>query len=299
MSRPRPLLPAAAAALLLACAPAARAELAYGVAESLSGPDRLVSFDTSDPGTILSDVAVPLQSEFESLYGIDFRPNDGRLYGLSFLDRLYTIDTVTGAATVVATLDTDVGGFAVSGFDFTPDGRTLRLVKQVSSAPEANYRINPDTGAVTVDGGVEYPAGDPRSLFASGLAYTPGGRAYLIDPRPLSSGGGTVLLELTDPNAGTTAVVGDLGIGSGSGANGFDVSNVTGVAYATIATSLTDDTLVRINLATGAATVIGGLGAIPENAVATRLDGFALAVPEPTGAAVAFVVAGLALRRRR
>ena len=286
------------AAVALSTSPAA-GELAYGVAESLSGPQRLVSFDTANPAAILTNVALTGDvGEFESMAGLDFRPGDGRLYAISGSDRLFTVNPATGVANLVAPVAVASGNLLVSGFDFTPDGSSIRYVRQVSFAPESNQRINPVTGAVITDGSVDYPAGDPRAgtLFASGLAYAPDGRAYLIDPRPASEPN-SVLLELTDPVAGTAAVVGNFGVGFGNGRLGFDISNTTGVAYAALGTLLGNDKLYTINLSTGAATFVGNLGTIPQDTF-TNLRGVAVVVPEPaTLGLVAAIPLALAMRR--
>ena len=101
----------------------------------------------------------------ETLVGIDFRPNNGMLYGLGVnaaadTATLYLISQRTGFATPVGTvgqvaLTTD-GVTAVDlpdpatvgwSFDFNPAADRVR----VTTGSGLNFRINPNTGAA-VDG---------------------------------------------------------------------------------------------------------------------------------------------------
>jgi hypothetical protein len=63
---------------------AVRAELVYGINQQ----QRLLSWDSAAPGTLLGGVAISGLASNETIQGIDFRPNDGRLYGLGSLNNL-------------------------------------------------------------------------------------------------------------------------------------------------------------------------------------------------------------------
>src|SRR5262249_3240104 len=62
------------------------------------------------------------------LIGIDVRPADSRLYGVSLTNDLYRIDPATGSAQLVATLTVPFDGGLASGVDFNPQADRLRLV---------------------------------------------------------------------------------------------------------------------------------------------------------------------------
>ena len=95
----------------------------YGLTTSNS----LVRFDTATPGTINSSVAITGLSPGAALRGIDYRPANGHLYGVSSDSRLYTIDTASGVATVFGA----PGAFTLNGtsfgFDFNPVPDRIRV----------------------------------------------------------------------------------------------------------------------------------------------------------------------------
>ena len=91
--------------------------------------------------------------------GIDTRPADGLVYSISTANNIYTIDPNSGEATFVSTLDTPFEGGTISGFDFNPVADRLRLVGD----NDQDFRINVDTGEVTVDGTLAFADGDPNS----------------------------------------------------------------------------------------------------------------------------------------
>jgi hypothetical protein len=129
---------------------AAAAPLAYG----LSDDGRLLAFKPATPNTIDASVAVSGLNGGETLLGIDFRPKDGLLYGITSRARIVTIDPATGAATARATLAADAadttmpyGALVGTAFavDFNPVADRLRVIGDTGQ----NLRINVDTGAAT------------------------------------------------------------------------------------------------------------------------------------------------------
>lgn len=94
----------------------------------------------------------------ECLLGIDLRPNNNRVCGVSSLNRLCTLDVASGAATFMAALDTPlVIGSLSCGIDFDPvaDFAGAASLRCVSNAGQ-NLAINVDTGVV----GNERPGSD-------------------------------------------------------------------------------------------------------------------------------------------
>lgn len=74
---------------------AAEAETIYAVTST----NLLLTFDSATPGTTTSVAITGLQAG-ENVLGIDLRPATGQLYALGSTSRLYTINPVTGAATL-------------------------------------------------------------------------------------------------------------------------------------------------------------------------------------------------------
>ena len=219
-----------AAAIAPRVVPALTGQLAYAVTSN----NNLISFDTQNPSVIRTLVAITGLGATQTLVGTDFRPNTGQLFGLGYdpatgaNDRLYTIDVATGVATAVGTADIDLAlGTDVTaiGFDFNPTVDRIRVV----SANDANYRLNPNNGAVAfTDGTLAYAAGDPnagQNPTAGSAAYTNsfvGATAtglYVLDHTL-----GTVSLQ-NPPNNGTLTNSRQL-----TGVNGAGVGGAIGAA---------------------------------------------------------------------
>jgi len=103
--------------------------------------------------------------------GIDQRPQDGRLYGVTDRGQIVTIEPATGRATQVSRLNMafDPGGRAV--VDFNPVANRLRVM----GLNGTNLRVNVETGEAVRDGNLAYPSGSPlaetRPRITAG-AYT-------------------------------------------------------------------------------------------------------------------------------
>lgn len=240
---------------------------------AINNSNILIRFDSATPGTVTTQAVTGLMAG-DQLFGIDYRPANGLLYGLAFGatgDRLYTINALTGVATFASTLSTAVNG--VPGMDFNPVVDRLRVVTE----NEQNLRINVDTGIVNIDNPL-----NPGNPGVTGAAYSNNSAGassttlYVIDAS-------TDMLFIQDPpNAGTLVAVGGLGVNTGNFI-GFDISGLTGTAYAALGTNLTTSEFYTINLSTGAATLVGSIGG-PGDQFFVRgvaaLPG-AAAVPEP------------------
>lgn len=291
-------VPTTIAALLAAATSCAitthsRAELAYGVTQQ----QRLIAFDTSSPGTLISGFSISGLASNEQIAGIDLRPNDGMLYALGSQNNLYRLNPTNGAATLVGAITLPLNG-ASFGFDFNPTGPVaLRVV----SNTDKNYRLpTPGTsGSVLQDTDLAYVAGDPRfgmNPNVTHVAYTnsfPGATStvlYGIDA------GLDTLVRFGSANAGTLNTVGTLGMGANANINvigGFDISGTSGMAFAaTQNVSLSESTLWGIDLMTGAGVNLGSIGG------GETLVGFTL-VPSPSAAALLGIAGVFAARRRR
>src|SRR3954470_24850821 len=148
------LLVASFIVIVLSAAPA-RALPIFGINNA---NNNLVRFESPAPGTIISTIAITGMIGGDIIVGLDFRPLDGKLFGLGSGSRLYIIDPPTGVATQVGT-----GTFAVPlsgtsfGFDFYPVTDRIRVVSDTNQ----NLRLDPNTGAVVVtDTNLIYAWGD-------------------------------------------------------------------------------------------------------------------------------------------
>ena len=71
------------------------AAIAYGLTGS-----GLLQFDTATPGTITNTATFSGLIAGDNIADVDFRPQDGNLYGLAQTGRLYVINPMTGAAVI-------------------------------------------------------------------------------------------------------------------------------------------------------------------------------------------------------
>ncbi|QDA36711.1 DUF4394 domain-containing protein (plasmid) [Paracoccus liaowanqingii] len=234
-----------ASALALSVATAAAAT---GV--GLTDDRTLVMFDTET-----LEVTGTMEVEgVDRLLGIDLRPSNNTLVGVTDDMRIVTIDPATGAATDLSTMDTplEVGDMPVI-VDFNPMADRLRFMTGTT-----NHRVNVDTGEVTVDGSLNWTPEDENSEAApmiAAAAYinsygTPEATAmYNIDA------GLGALLQQTAPNDGTLATIGMLNVEDAGEAMAFDVqTDDQGVNMAWL---ITNNIIHSVDLETGAATAAG------------------------------------------
>jgi hypothetical protein len=190
------------------------------------------------------------------LLGIDVRPADGKLYGVTSTNDLYRLDPATGAATPVSSLTVPFDGDVRSGVDFNPQADRLRLV----SRDGQNLRVNVILGATAVDGPLAFRSGDPNAgkrphvtaaAYTHNVADAPDTKLFDID-------GDLDILVLQDPpNDGLLTTVGPLGVDFGP-LGGFDI--LTDAAGHDQAWAASGSTLYTIDLASGAARAVGTIG---------------------------------------
>lgn len=275
----------------------ASAEMIYGIANQSPATTVLV-WDSASPSNIQSGAFVTGLSSGETILGIDFRPANGQLYALGSTSRLYTLNPTTGVATAVGPsfAPPALSGFSY-GFDFNPVIDRIRVVSETNQ----NLVLNPITGAVqTVAPNVAYAAGDPNfgvdpnvvdSAYTNNFSGATATTLYGID---------TALDILVTQVAATGALstVGPLGLNVAA-AGGFDISGTTGIAYtAFLPAGASQSSLYTINLATGAATLVGQ---IDGGVVITALTVAPAPIPEPATCslmALSLIAAGT-LRPRR
>jgi len=233
----------------------------------LTANGMLATFDSATPTTITRQVAVSGLRGGDQLIGIDYRPATGQLYGVGSGGRIYTLNSVSGVATIRARLAADPADTTspftaiqgtVFGVDFNPVPDRLRLVSNTGQ----NLRINVDTGLVTTDTPLAYGIADTNAGAAPAVV----GSAYTNpdnDPVTLTTlydidFARDALVIQNPPNDGTLTTVGGLNVDSNRNI-GFDI-DASNTAYATLS-GRNGSNLYTVNLATGAATVVGRVGA--------------------------------------
>lgn len=241
-----------------------------------------------DPGTGLGTIIGPMGLGFDlDLSGMDFLA-DGTLLAYDtqgpLLDsRLLSIDTTSGAATVIGNTGSpssspDFGGLAVD-----PDTDLVYL----SNGTDL-FSIDPTTGAATLIGPHSTPApisglSFRRASCMLGLEITQSSIGFLWDvdpdtgagsnPRPLGSNGFGALAQSPtgelyairflatadfyeiDPITGTTTFIGPMGASDIEG--GLDFDPTTGILYGVNAGGGVAGGLFTVDLGTGAMTIVG------------------------------------------
>jgi len=263
-------------------------ELIYAVTNT----QNLVTWDSSAPGNLLSGVALSGLASNETIRGIDFRPATGELFALGSFNNLYTVNALTGSASLVG-----AGSFSPAmngssfGFDFNPVIDRIRVVSDVNQ----NLVLNPNDGTSTQVTDVFYGPGDPNegldpNIVSSGYTNSVMGatstQLYGIDT-------GLDILVTQANSAGTLMTVGSLGVDLDDTAS-FDISGFSGIAYGTVqAADQSKSVFWSVNLATGQSFTIGDIGG---GALITAMT---TAVPAPAGAVLFGAALPFAARRRR
>jgi hypothetical protein len=241
----------------------------------LTGDGRLICFDEERPGRAKEIGAISgLTSGDTALVGIDFRVQDGLLWGVGNAGGVYTLDVETAVATPAGALTVPLEGTSF-GVDFNPAADRLRIVSDTGQ----NLRHNVNAGGVTLeDGDLAYMAGTP-ALGIAGAAYTnndlvPATATTLFD---LDTAQDQIALQ-APPNAGSLGVTGKLGVDAEALA-GFDVYSVLDRNDATVANrgfavlrSAGVPSFYEVDLLTGAARLEGAFRGADVVDIAIPLD---------------------------
>ncbi|MFN4157827.1 MAG: DUF4394 domain-containing protein [Gemmobacter sp.] len=226
-----------------ALAAPAIAETALG----LTGDRTLLMIDTAT-ATVTSTVEV---QGVTRLLGIDYRAGNMTVIGVTDDQAIVQINPMTGATTELSKMSAMlpvIEGTPVI-VDVNPAADRLRFMSGT-----VNHRINMDTGEATVDGALNWEAGDTNAMAAPMVAATayinnlgkPDATAmYNIDT------GLSALLQQTKPNDGTNKTIGSLGVAL-TGPVAFDVG--TGTDGTNTAWLAAMGGLHTVDLTTGAVT---------------------------------------------
>jgi hypothetical protein len=231
---------AAICILALAATPASARRLL-----AVDETNNLITFDSANPGTTLSSVAIT-GTGGSSILAMDIRVADKKLYALADDNQIYTINRATGVAKLFLPVALTGSNFA---FDFNPTNTNLRIV----SNDNTNYfvRFNAPPVALVQQANAAYAPGsgfgDPDIV---GAAYT------FNDTNPAT---GTTLFVIDSRNDRLATLNVATGALTSIGALGFNVGSRTSFdifgdfeGYV-----LNSNSLYRPNLATGALTLIG------------------------------------------
>lgn len=258
----------------------------FAIGYALSN-NSLIAVDTTNPDAPNTAIPVTQLGTGETLVGIDFRPQNGKLYGLTTNGaggvRLYVISLQTGIATplTAAPVQFDNGsGTPVAitgtsfGIDFNPTVDRLRIVTDTG----LNFRMNPNTGTL-IDGNTTTPGVNSDGSISSATttvdatAYTNNAPNVTVTTQYTLDAASDRLFIQNPPNAGTQTNPLPITLNGTrldfTAVNGFDIpagvnvttanTAATGQAIAALTVGGTTG-LYAIELSTGAATSLGTLG---------------------------------------
>ncbi|MFM9902304.1 MAG: DUF4394 domain-containing protein [Polaromonas sp.] len=248
----------------------ALAPVAAPVIAALTTSNGLITVAANAPNTMITNVPAitglngPATSPAEQILGVDFRPQDGLLWGVSSAGRLYTIVPTTGVATFRVALTgaaaTAIAASPTLTVDFNPVANRLRVI----TASGANFRIAaadvPATataaavpaGTTAVDGSINRAGGAASTVLAG--AYTNSFAGATATQLFDLDGTADFLALQNPPNDGTLVNQGTLGLGVDiSNFAGFDIAGgQNGLILGAVRANDTGPFLLRtINLTTG------------------------------------------------
>ena len=198
----RALLAATAAAVLSLAA--ANSGVAGTIAALQDG--KTIAWIDTDKKAVTG--SVPLAGG-ATLVGIDVRPADGKLYGVTPDGAIVTVDPMSGKWEKKSQLSEKLATGVTFVVDFNPVADRLRLM----ASNGVNLRVNVDDGKATVDGSLKYAATDkmkdtaPRVLAGAYINSYAGAKEtglYNLE------GAAGALVKQAPPNDGTLNTIGAL-----------------------------------------------------------------------------------------
>ena len=187
------------------------------------------------------------------LVGIDVRPADGKLYGVTPDGAIVTVDAASGKWEKKSQISEKLPTGVTFSVDFNPAADRLRVI----TSGGMSLRINVEDGKTTVDGTLKYADGDankgktPRVIaagYSNSFAGTKETGLYDIDA---ATG---VLVKQAPPNDGILNTIGKLNVAL-SGPAAFDVwSDGKGANTGWL---LANGTLFSVDIASGTTKSLG------------------------------------------
>jgi len=242
----------------------------------LVGERGLVWFPGNAPGNVRRIGTVSGLQDDVRLIGIDFRPQDGKLYGVGDQGGIYTISTRDARATMVSKLTVALSGQTFD-IDFNPAANRLRVVSDAGQ----NLRHNiddpagaPAAGTTATDTALSTPPTAGVTTGITGAAYTNNDVDATTATTLFDLSAATDQIAVQSPaNQGELAPTGKLTVDA-DGDAGFDISSTlrggVSVRNAALATLKVDGgyRLYRVDLLTGR---VAKVGSFPDRAQVTDL----------------------------
>ena len=245
---------------------------------ALNKSNQLLSFSAASPTAITKTTAITGLLAGQNLVGMDSRPRTGELYVLGYnpllsMGRLYKLNPNSGILTALGTADISVSLGASSdniAMDFNPTVDRIRVL----STNRKNYRLHPDLGTVVAtDTDLSYGTGDANASVTPQIgqiaytnSYVSATKTTLYYLDEVNSVFGTAFVA-TNPNNGQIKTIGNTGLILNANDKTIDMDvafdGQKNTIFLAANTSSNADQLYTINPATGAATLIGDIGASP------------------------------------
>ena len=246
----------------------------------LTADNRLIEFESDDPGDADTIGTISGLTGDTTIVGIDYRPRNGKLYGLGNAGGIYTISDSTAVATKVGMLTVALAGTSF-GVDFNPAADALRIISDTGQNLRVPFAGGETPGATATDVSLTYPPAATAATGVTGAGYTNND----TDPNT-----GTTLFDLdsmldqtaiqSPANSGQLVATGKLGIDT-TATIGFDVYSAIRNGTTTDVRALASLTVdgrarfYRVNLLQGRATSAG--------AFSTRNQVTGIAIPLAQG----------------
>ena len=244
-------------ALLAACATTSLTAAATAQAATVAAlqDGKTIAWIDTDKKAVTGSVVL---AGGASLVGIDVRPADGKLYGLTKDGAIVTIDAKSGKWEKKSQLSEKLPDGATFAVDFNPAADRMRVI----GSDGTSLRVNVDDGKAAVDGKLRYADNDAAKgatpkvtavAYINSFAGTKETALYDIDAAAGS------LVKQAPPNDGILNTVGKLGVKL-DGAVAFDIwSDGKGGNTAWL---LTGNTLHTVDLASGTAKAVGAISGL-------------------------------------
>ncbi len=239
----------------LGAAPGAAAKIV-----GLTDDNKLIDFTSADTAVRETGTISGLDGGDTKLIGIDYRVQDGKLYGVGDKGGLYTVEPA-GQATSIGRLSVAPAGTSF-GVDFNPAANALRVVSDTGQNLRQPMATTP-LAATMNDTALSYPPATPAATTPTGImaaAYTNNDTDANTGTSLYNLDAGTDQVVLQSPaNAGLLAATGKLGADASTD-GGFDIhtAGTDQVGYATMSVG-GQYSLYRVALSSGKAESVGSL----------------------------------------
>jgi len=146
---------------------------------------------------------VHIKGGFDKILGIDRRPADGLMYGVTSDGTIVTIDPQSGQTASKSKLSEARKSGITTTIDFNPVADRLRVM----GSNGANVRVNVDDGKATLDGAHKFKEGDvnagktPKIVAGSYINSVRGAQSTALYNIDAATG---ALVTQAPPNEGTS-----------------------------------------------------------------------------------------------